>query len=80
MNRLFIVILVTLLISAAAYAEFLLHPPEYQGLPHRQPWEFYRQGNSPAEHECPDGTFAFYVIESDKPFFIECLRSNTNAQ
>lgn len=67
-----VLILSALLLSACTT------PPPQKSLPHRQEWELYRQANSPASHSCPMGTFSVYVIEDDKPFFLECIRSNIN--
>jgi len=42
------------------------------GLPHRQEWELFRQGYSPAR-DCPGGT-AMLIEVSGSVFFLECQR------
>jgi hypothetical protein len=45
---------------------------KYEGLPHRQEWELFRQGNSPAR-ACPGATAMLIEVEGSS-FFLECLR------
>jgi hypothetical protein len=45
---------------------------KYEGLPHRQEWELFRQGNSPAR-DCPGATAMLIEVEGTS-FFLECLR------
>ncbi len=44
----------------------------YEGLPHRQEWELFRQGNSPAR-DCPGAT-AMLIEVAGTLFFLECQR------
>lgn len=74
---------VTTCVFAAAVALHYLPAPikPDRGLPHRQEWELYKQANSPAAGNCPEGTAAMYVAVDDKEFFLECFsqRGTTNA-
>ena len=45
---------------------------KYEGLPHRQEWELFRQGNSPAR-DCP-GSTAMLIEVAGTVFFLECQR------
>ena len=46
--------------------------PKEKGLPHRQEWELFRQGNSPAR-DCPGAT-AMLIEVAGTVFFLECQR------
>jgi hypothetical protein len=45
---------------------------KYQGLPHRQEWELFRQANSPSR-DCPGAT-AMLIDVDGTLFFLECQR------
>jgi hypothetical protein len=49
-----------------------LQKTRFQGLPHRQEWELFRQAYSPAR-DCPDGT-AMLIEVAGTVFFLECQR------
>ena len=49
-----------------------LQKTQFEGLPHRQEWELFRQGYSPAR-DCPDG-MAMLIEVAGTVFFLECQR------
>jgi len=49
-----------------------LQKTKFEGLPHRQEWELFRQGYSPAR-DCPDG-MAMLIEVAGTVFFLECQR------
>jgi hypothetical protein len=71
-----ITILFALLAVAGLVLAFIT-TDDAHNLPHRQPWELYAQANSPGPHDCPPGTFPFYVdIPDSPPIFDQCMRSH----
>ncbi len=49
-----------------------LKKTKFEGLPHRQEWELFRQAYSPAR-DCPGGT-AMLIEVAGSVFFLECQR------
>lgn len=41
---------------------------------HRADWELYKQANSPALGQCPEGTTSEYVDIDDQTYFEGCTR------
>lgn len=70
------VILFVLIATLGLIVAFLTADAAHH-LPHREPWELYAQANSPGPHDCPPGTFPFYVdIPDSPPIFDQCMRSH----